>query len=134
MFNRFLPILFTTMLGLSMDAVAALPQAPQKKQADVVIYSAPSCGYCDKAKKLFDEKNISYKIVDVQWKKDLIDDMEKKTGKRSVPQILINGEHIGGYSSLVAMDFTGELDDVLFKTPDSSTEQTIEVQPVNTTQ
>ncbi len=83
-----------------------------KKTAEVILYSAQGCPHCVSTKKILDEKKIPYKVIDVQWKKEQVDDMEKKTGKRSVPQILINGKHIGGYLALAMMS-DNELDELL---------------------
>ena len=123
----------------STPILASTQPAPisAKKQAEIIIYSAAGCGPCKSAKKLFDEKGISYKVIDIQWKKDLIDEMEKLTGKRSVPQILINGKHVGGYMSLIGMDLTGELDSLISQSPEiKNTEhiltEKIQATPINT--
>lgn len=102
-------------------------KASQKKDPQVIIYSADFCSYCKSAKEIFDAKNIKYEIIDVQGKRHLIDEMEKKTGKRTVPQIIINGKHIGSYMSLLGANMTGELDDLLkVKTPDNTPDNTPE--------
>jgi glutaredoxin 3 len=113
------------------------PAAVTKKQAEVIIYSSAGCGPCRDAKKFLDEKVVSYKVIDVQGKKDLIDEMERLTGKRTVPQILINGKHVGSYSSLVVLNMSGALDDMLFQSPEIHVaEQTsstkIQATPVST--
>lgn len=84
-----------------------------KKEPKVTVYSAEFCSYCTSAKDLLDTKNVKYEVIDVQGKKHLIDEMEKATGQRTVPQIIINGKHIGGYLSLLGANLTGELDDLL---------------------
>lgn len=117
---------------------SAQSAAVTKKQAEVIIYSAAGCGPCRDAKKFLDDKIISYKVIDVQGKKDLIDEMERLTGKRTVPQILINGKHIGSYSSLIMLNMSGALDDMLFQPPEVHVaEQTsstkIQATPVSTT-
>lgn len=132
MIHRLIPALMVALVSASCATVAHMPANQSKQKAEVIIYSAKSCGYCDKAKKFFEDKNVSYKIIDIQWKKDLIDEMEKKTGKRSVPQIMINGRHIGGYVSLMTMDFTGELDDMLAQGP-SIVDQKVGTIPISAT-
>ncbi|HLG24335.1 MAG TPA: glutaredoxin domain-containing protein, partial [Candidatus Nanoarchaeia archaeon] len=61
----------------------------------------------------FDRKKVPYKIINVHNNKRLIDEMEQKTGKRTIPQIIINGKHVGGYMSLVGANMTGSLDEML---------------------
>lgn len=65
--------------------------------------------------------------------------MEKHTGKRSVPQILINGKHVGGYLALLGLDLTGEMDELLAQPPQAAVAKKapstpIKATPVNTTQ
>lgn len=84
-----------------------------KIEPKVIIYSAEFCSYCTSAKELLDAKNVKYEVIDVQGQKHLIDEMEKVTGKRTVPQIIVNGKHVGSYMSLVGANLTGELDELL---------------------
>ncbi len=64
----------------------------------IIIYTLPTCPYCIKAKLFLDQKNIPYTeiIVNNQIKKQLI----KKNGQKTVPQIFINDQFIGGYNDL----------------------------------
>lgn len=92
----------------------ALPAAQRTKKApEVIIYSADFCGYCHSAMEIFDRKKVPYKTINVHNNKRLIDEMEQKTGKRTIPQIIINGKHVGGYMSLVGANMTGSLDEML---------------------
>lgn len=82
--------------------------------AKVVMYSTAACPYCVRAEQLLHGKNIMEieKIrVDLQPESRVA--MMEKTGRRTVPQIYINGQHIGGYDDLVALDRAGELDQLL---------------------
>jgi glutaredoxin 3 len=76
---------------------------------DIIIYTTKTCPYCVKAKMLFQKKNLVYKEVDVSEDKAREDMILKAGGKRSVPQIFINGTHIGGCDDLYALDSKGEL-------------------------
>lgn len=82
--------------------------------AKVLMYSTAICPYCVRAEKLLHHKGITEieKIrVDLQPELRLL--MMEKTGQRTVPQIYINDEHIGGYSDLASLDHAGELDQLL---------------------
>ena len=76
---------------------------------DVKIYTTRFCGYCVAAKRLLRARSIPYEELDVS------DDDAKRawlvetTGQRTVPQIFIGGEAIGGYDELAALDRAGEL-------------------------
>ncbi len=87
----------------------------QADMADITIYTTPVCPYCVRAKDLLKRKGHSkYKEVDVSVSDAVRDEMIKKSGgKRSVPQIFINGTHIGGCDDLYALDKAGKLDALL---------------------
>jgi len=68
---------------------------------EILIYSSYNCGYCDRAKKLLEEKNISYREINIQDNPTEREVMLKKAnGRRTVPQIFINEVHIGGFQEL----------------------------------
>ena len=76
---------------------------------DVTIYSMDGCPFCTKAKSFLKDKGIGFVEVDVQpgskeWRK-----MKESTGSDSLPQIVINGKSVGGYSNMVSLEATGEL-------------------------
>jgi glutaredoxin 3 len=82
--------------------------------ARVTVYSTPFCGYCYAAKRLLTTKGADYKEIDVMFEAQTRDEMiERSGGRRTVPQIFIDGRHIGGYDDLSALDKTGELDRLL---------------------
>lgn len=71
----------------------------------VIIYSKSSCPYCMGAKAFFDRKNIPYTEIDVEADPRALEQMLKDSGgRRTVPQIFIDGTHIGGFDDLVALD------------------------------
>ena len=80
----------------------------------VIIYTTDYCPFCTKAKRLFDIKKISYKEIDITKNKSLREEMEEKTGgKRTVPQIFIDGKSIGGCDDLYALHEAKKLDALL---------------------
>jgi glutaredoxin 3 len=84
------------------------------KMAKVEVYSTTYCPYCVRAKQLLDAKDVDYTEIDVTG-----DDaarvalVEKSGGRRTVPQIFINGQSIGGYDDLRALEESGKLDGLL---------------------
>lgn len=82
--------------------------------AEIIIYTADYCPYCKRAKDLLTKKGAKFTDVDItndQQKR--IEVMEKSGGRKTVPQIFINGKHIGGSDDLYALDSKGELDKLL---------------------
>ena len=79
--------------------------------ARVEIYTGMMCGYCAAAKRLLQQKGIDFEETDVTMSPDKRSQMMARAGgRRSVPQIFIDGEHIGGCDDLYALDQAGELD------------------------
>ena len=78
--------------------------------AEVVIYLTSFCPFCLRAKALFAEKGVEFTEINLTEKPKQLAELKKKTGMRTVPQIFINGELIGGFEELAALDETGELD------------------------
>ena len=82
--------------------------------AKVEIYSSPFCGYCARAKRLLSSKGVSYVEYDVVADPSLRPTMEARAnGGTTVPQIFIDGTHVGGCDDLYALDGAGKLDPLL---------------------
>ena len=77
--------------------------------ADVTVYSTRICGYCHAAKRLLADRGIAYDEIDVSNDPDKRAWLVETTGRRTVPQIFIRGESIGGYDELAALDRSGHL-------------------------
>jgi glutaredoxin 3 len=78
--------------------------------AKVEIYTTMLCGYCYRAKKLLEERGVSYHEIDVMTDGARREEMRNRSGGRStVPQIFIDGRHIGGCDDLYALDHAGKL-------------------------
>jgi alkyl hydroperoxide reductase subunit F len=77
--------------------------------ASITIYSTDGCPFCAKAKSFLAERGISYEELEARPGSKAWKEMKEKTGSGSLPQILIRGEPVGGYSDLVHLEATGEL-------------------------
>ncbi|MFN8627378.1 MAG: glutaredoxin 3 [Candidatus Binatia bacterium] len=78
--------------------------------ATVVVYTTQYCPYCMQAKALLRHKGVSFEEVDVTANDTLREKMVRESGRRTVPQIFINGSPIGGFDELRALDEDGRLD------------------------
>jgi alkyl hydroperoxide reductase subunit F len=78
--------------------------------AQIEIYTKQWCPYCLKAKALLRSKEIAYDELDVTADESRQAEMVERSGRRSVPQIFIDGEKVGGYDDLARLNATGELD------------------------
>lgn len=83
--------------------------------AKIIIYSTEYCTYCVTAKKLLDQKGATYTEIMVDQDPEKKQEMIELSGRRTVPQIFINDQHIGGCDDLMALNSTGKLD-LLLKT------------------
>ena len=81
--------------------------------AKIEIYTTPFCGYCARAKSLLDSKGADYEETDVMMDDKKRTEMRSRTNRTSVPQIFINGQHIGGSDDLAAREQAGKLDALL---------------------
>ncbi len=77
--------------------------------AKVKMYKKNPCPYCDRAMNFFNERKIAVDVIDLTDKPEEIDRIKAETGWRTVPIILINGQLIGGYTDLKALDEEGKL-------------------------
>lgn len=81
--------------------------------ARIEIYTTPFCGYCARAKGLLDQKGATYEEMDVMMDDQKRAEMRERCKRTTVPQIFINGEHIGGSDELAALEQAGKLDPLL---------------------
>jgi glutaredoxin 3 len=80
----------------------------------VVVYSGPSCPYCQRAKMLLQKKGVTFEEINVRADSNKMDEMKLRSGgKQSIPQIFIGDRHIGGCDELYALDAKGGLDPLL---------------------
>ena len=80
----------------------------------VIIYTGPLCNFCDAAKRLLVRNNISYEEINIAAVDGAIDEMIKKAnGKRTIPQIFFDDQHMGGYDDVRALEKENKLQDLL---------------------
>jgi glutaredoxin 3 len=86
---------------------------------NIEIYTKPWCPYCGRAKHLLDQKGVAYNEIDVTEDPRLENEMKVRSQRKTVPQIFINGVHIGGSDDLLAAEQSGHLDSLIAnKTPE----------------
>jgi glutaredoxin 3 len=81
--------------------------------AKIEMYTTQWCGYCARARALLEKKGAAYEEMDVMEDAGKRDEMRARTNRTSVPQIFINGQHIGGSDELSALEQQGKLDALL---------------------
>jgi glutaredoxin 3 len=80
----------------------------------VEIYTSPLCGFCHAAKRLLTSKGVEFSEVDIAVQPERrAEMMQRANGGRTVPQIFIGDEHVGGCDDLFALEHAGKLDGVL---------------------
>ena len=81
---------------------------------DIQVYSGPNCPFCDRAKALLKSKNHAFEEYDVKADADRLAEMlERSGGRRTIPQIFINGTHVGGCDDLYELHAKGKLDELV---------------------
>jgi glutaredoxin 3 len=81
--------------------------------AKIEIYTSPWCGYCARAKSLLEHKGAAYQEMDVMEDTAKRHEMRERSKRTTVPQIFINGQHIGGSDELADLEQAGKLDALL---------------------
>ena len=80
----------------------------------IKIYTGPMCNYCEAAKRLLTRNNATYEEINISNVEGAMDEMiEKANGKRTIPQIFFDDEHIGGYDDVRALEKENKLQDLL---------------------
>ena len=80
----------------------------------VTIYTGPLCNFCDAAKRLLTRNNVEYKEINIATVDGAMDEMiTKASGKRTIPQIFFNDQHIGGYDEVRALEKEDKLQNLL---------------------
>ena len=81
---------------------------------NITMYTGPLCNFCDAAKRLFSRNNIKYQEIDISSKEGLMEEMIKKSnGRKTIPQIFFDDQHIGGYEEVRALEKENKLQDLL---------------------
>ena len=80
----------------------------------VTIYTGPMCNYCEAAKRLLKRNNVPYSEIDVVEVEGAKDEMiQRANGKRTIPQIFFDDQHIGGYDEVRALEKENKLQELL---------------------
>jgi glutaredoxin 3 len=79
----------------------------------VTVYGNTSCPYCGAARMLLTRKGVAFEDVIVTGNPTLLEEMQERSGQRSVPQIFVGDTAVGGFDELSALDKSGELDKML---------------------
>ena len=80
----------------------------------VTIYTGPLCNYCDAAKRLLTRNNVQYKEIDISTVDGAMNEMiSKANGKKTIPQIFFDDQHMGGYDDVSALEKENKLQDLL---------------------
>ncbi len=96
-----------------MPREAATP--PGTRTAKVEIYFSPFCPYCIAARRLLERKGIPFEVIDVLEEPGRRREMiQRARGRTTVPQVFIDGRHVGGSDELHALDRAGKIDRLLF--------------------
>ena len=83
------------------------------ESAHVIVYGDESCAYCAAARMLITRKGVRFEDVVVSGNAERLAEMEARSGRRSVPQIFVGDNHVGGFDELCSLDKSGELDKLL---------------------
>lgn len=78
----------------------------------IIVYSKQTCPYCSLAKSLLNEKEVEFEIRDIEMDSKAKSEFDAH-GARTVPQIVVDGKWLGGYSDIAALDEEGKLDEIL---------------------
>jgi glutaredoxin 3 len=81
--------------------------------ANIEIYTRSWCGFCARAKKLLASKGADFTEIDLDVENRTAEMIQRANGGRTVPQIFIDGKHVGGCDDLYALDAAGKLDPLL---------------------
>lgn len=77
------------------------------------MYSTGYCPYCHRAKDIFKNLGLDFDEIEVDRNPELREEMMKRSGRRTVPQIFVGDEHLGGCDDLKAAQKSGDLDSML---------------------
>jgi glutaredoxin 3 len=93
--------------------IPSTADAPGTPAVRVEVYRTRYCGYCTMAVRLLDQQRVPFTEIDVSGDQDRRRWLTQVTGRRTVPQIFIDGRSIGGYDELASLARRGELQRLL---------------------
>ena len=81
---------------------------------NIIIYTGPSCNFCNAAKRLLERNKLKFSEIDVSSGENIRDEMIKKSnGQRTIPQIFFGDHHVRGYTELRALEKENKLKELL---------------------
>ena len=83
--------------------------------ADVLVYTTEHCPFCIRAKALLDARGVSYREVNLDRDPEGRAELVRRTGMMTFPQVIIDGQLIGGFQETLAADRSGRLAELLSK-------------------
>ena len=104
--------------AIAMGAVDAHSNGPMPAQ--VTVYTTKVCPYCVMAKTLLTKKNVTFREVLVDTRPEIRTWLVERSKQRTVPQIFVNGESVGGFSELSELEHAKKLDALLARDPTPS--------------
>jgi len=90
-----------------------------ESQPSIVMYATQTCPYCAAARMLLTKKGLDYEEIPVAGDEEKREEMERLSGRRTVPQIFIDEQPIGGFDELSALDKDGRLDEMTNRSADA---------------
>jgi glutaredoxin 3 len=87
--------------------------AESAAKPEIVLYAQALCGYCSAAKKLLRGKGVDFELIDVTLDPAGRREAKQRSGRSTLPQIFIDGQPVGGYDDIAALDRDGRLDAML---------------------
>src|SRR5258708_38346024 len=85
----------------------------QTRMSHVTIYTKPYCSYCVRALTLLEQKGVDFTEIEAGFDSEKRQEMMRRSGRATFPQIFVGEQHIGGCDGLVALERAGELDPLL---------------------
>lgn len=79
----------------------------------IIVYTKDYCPYCRQAKALLQSKGVEFEEINIGEDEALQEEIWSLSGRKTVPQIFVDGNPLGGYQELRALDASGELDGLL---------------------
>ncbi|HJN38002.1 MAG TPA: glutaredoxin domain-containing protein [Gammaproteobacteria bacterium] len=80
---------------------------------EIIVYTKDHCPYCDYAKALLKSKELAYTEHNLEGNYDEIASLVAKTNMRTLPQIFVQGQFVGGFTDLQEFDASGKLDHLI---------------------
>ena len=104
---------FIFLIGCAANSPMKVAENQNIQKTMIKIYTKNYCPYCTKAKSLLDSLNVKYEEEDITDHPELINELVKKSGMMTVPQIFANDNCLGGYSDIEKLHQEGKLEKLL---------------------